>query len=45
MGRYGSITFSVAGVLLPMPRTCGMYMSSTSGGGTWNVPGVTARTR
>jgi hypothetical protein len=42
---HGSITVIFAGVMLPMPRTAGRYMSSTSGGGTVYVPGVTARTR
>jgi len=42
---YGSTTVIFAGVTLPMPRIAGRYMSSTSGGGTVYVPGVTARTR
>ena len=41
----GSTTVIASGTALPMPRTSGMYMSSTSGGGTRNVPGDTARTR
>jgi len=45
VGRYGSTTFTIAGTLLPMPRTCGWYMSSTNGGGIWKLPGDTARTR
>ena len=31
---HGSTTVSLAGSTLPMPRTAGRYMSSTSGGGT-----------
>jgi hypothetical protein len=44
-GSYGSTTVIFAGSTLPIPRTAGRYMSSTSGGGTVYVPGVTARTR
>ncbi len=42
---HGCTTVIVAGDTLPMPRMSGRYMSSTSGGGTVYVPGVTARTR
>ena len=31
---FGCTTVIVAGVDLPTPRSCGRYMSSTSGGGT-----------
>ena len=43
--HQGWTTSMLAGSARPTPRSCGRYMSSTSGGGTWYCPGLTARTR